>query len=233
MDFLIWLIEWKVIFYCVMCCSWSFRWWELKWYCTKMYWEASSEACTGLWTLLLCIAYWNSKSFVPLSPSQTSLTVECFITDLFLCYLNGDKMQTDCGSLGSVILDRLQTGSTGLCVLDIYIYCIRKLLFLFSRLNHVAAGLVSPSLKSDTSSKEIEEAMKRVREAQSLISAAIEPGNFQLWNPSFMVLVWHNICLLCVECFHSTVAEFITHKCEQINCDTLSVLPLSCRCRVT
>ncbi|XP_027623542.1 serine/arginine-rich splicing factor 11 isoform X2 [Tupaia chinensis] len=43
------------------------------------------------------------------------------------------------------------------------------------RLNHVAAGLVSPSLKSDTSSKEIEEAMKRVREAQSLISAAIEP----------------------------------------------------------
>jgi len=42
-------------------------------------------------------------------------------------------------------------------------------------LNHVAAGLVSPSLKSDTSSKEIEEAMKRVREAQSLISAAIEP----------------------------------------------------------
>ncbi|TKC46826.1 hypothetical protein EI555_002924, partial [Monodon monoceros] len=29
------------------------------------------------------------------------------------------------------------------------------------RLNHVAAGLVSPSLKSDTSSKEIEEAMKR------------------------------------------------------------------------
>uniref|UniRef100_A0A8C0GWK0 Serine and arginine rich splicing factor 11 n=1 Tax=Chelonoidis abingdonii TaxID=106734 RepID=A0A8C0GWK0_CHEAB len=42
------------------------------------------------------------------------------------------------------------------------------------KLNHVAAGLVSPSLKSDTSSKEIEEAMKRVREAQSLISAAIE-----------------------------------------------------------
>ncbi|XP_020650936.1 serine/arginine-rich splicing factor 11 isoform X2 [Pogona vitticeps] len=43
------------------------------------------------------------------------------------------------------------------------------------KLNHVAAGLVSPSLKTDTSSKEIEEAMKRVREAQSLISAAIEP----------------------------------------------------------
>lgn len=48
------------------------------------------------------------------------------------------------------------------------------------RLNHVAAGLVSPSLKSDTSSKEIEEAMKRVREAQSLISAAIEPGKIRL-----------------------------------------------------
>ncbi|XP_063283989.1 serine/arginine-rich splicing factor 11 isoform X2 [Pelobates fuscus] len=42
------------------------------------------------------------------------------------------------------------------------------------KLNHVTAGLVSPSLKSDTS-KDIEEAMKRVREAQSLISAAIEP----------------------------------------------------------
>ena len=50
----------------------------------------------------------------------------------------------------------------------------------YSRLNHVAAGLVSPSLKSDTSSKEIEEAMKRVREAQSLISAAIEPGKTDL-----------------------------------------------------
>ncbi|OXB66605.1 hypothetical protein ASZ78_013864 [Callipepla squamata] len=47
------------------------------------------------------------------------------------------------------------------------------------KLNHVAAGLVSPSLKSDTSSKEIEEAMKRVREAQSLISAAIEPDGHE------------------------------------------------------
>uniref|UniRef100_A0A8C6YLP2 Serine and arginine rich splicing factor 11 n=1 Tax=Nothoprocta perdicaria TaxID=30464 RepID=A0A8C6YLP2_NOTPE len=53
------------------------------------------------------------------------------------------------------------------------------------KLNHVAAGLVSPSLKSDTSSKEIEEAMKRVREAQSLISAAIEPGNWNSQNTSF------------------------------------------------
>ncbi|XP_053324767.1 serine/arginine-rich splicing factor 11 isoform X2 [Spea bombifrons] len=43
------------------------------------------------------------------------------------------------------------------------------------KLNHVTAGLVSPALKSDTSNKDIEEAMKRVREAQSLISAAIEP----------------------------------------------------------
>ena len=49
-------------------------------------------------------------------------------------------------------------------------------------MNHVAAGLVSPSLKADTSSKEIEEAMKRVREAQSLISAAIEPGKMALCN---------------------------------------------------
>ncbi|MBN3318821.1 SRS11 factor, partial [Atractosteus spatula] len=46
------------------------------------------------------------------------------------------------------------------------------------KLNHVAAGLnLNPALKADASSKEIEEAMKRVREAQSLISAAIEPGS--------------------------------------------------------
>ncbi|XP_063795170.1 serine/arginine-rich splicing factor 11 isoform X3 [Pseudophryne corroboree] len=44
-----------------------------------------------------------------------------------------------------------------------------------TKLNHVTAGIVSPSLKSDASNKDIEEAMKRVREAQSLISAAIEP----------------------------------------------------------
>ncbi|XP_068095334.1 serine/arginine-rich splicing factor 11 [Hyperolius riggenbachi] len=43
------------------------------------------------------------------------------------------------------------------------------------KLNHVTAGLVSPGLKADASNKDIEEAMKRVREAQSLISAAIEP----------------------------------------------------------
>ncbi|KAG7514456.1 serine/arginine-rich splicing factor 11 isoform X1 [Solea senegalensis] len=46
------------------------------------------------------------------------------------------------------------------------------------KLNPLAAGLnLNPGLKSDASNKEIEEAMKRVREAQSLISAAIEPGN--------------------------------------------------------
>lgn len=45
------------------------------------------------------------------------------------------------------------------------------------RLNPLAAGLnLSASLKADASSKEIEEAMRRVRETQSLISAAIEPG---------------------------------------------------------
>ncbi|XP_041805559.1 serine/arginine-rich splicing factor 11-like isoform X1 [Chelmon rostratus] len=46
------------------------------------------------------------------------------------------------------------------------------------KLNPLAAGLnLNASLKADASNKEIEEAMKRVREAQSLISAAIEPGN--------------------------------------------------------
>lgn len=46
------------------------------------------------------------------------------------------------------------------------------------RLNPLAAGLnLNPGLKADGANKEIEEAMKRVREAQSLISAAIEPGS--------------------------------------------------------
>ncbi|KAI3374316.1 hypothetical protein L3Q82_006154 [Scortum barcoo] len=45
------------------------------------------------------------------------------------------------------------------------------------KLNPLAAGLnLNAGLKADASNKEIEEAMKRVREAQSLISAAIEPG---------------------------------------------------------
>uniref|UniRef100_A0A8C6SCA0 Serine and arginine rich splicing factor 11 n=1 Tax=Neogobius melanostomus TaxID=47308 RepID=A0A8C6SCA0_9GOBI len=46
------------------------------------------------------------------------------------------------------------------------------------KLNPLAVGLnLSASLKADASNKEIEVAMKRVREAQSLISAAIEPGS--------------------------------------------------------
>ncbi|XP_045908483.1 serine/arginine-rich splicing factor 11-like isoform X1 [Micropterus dolomieu] len=46
------------------------------------------------------------------------------------------------------------------------------------KLNPLAAGLnLNASLKADASNREIEEAMKRVREAQSLISAAIEPGH--------------------------------------------------------
>ncbi|XP_028299955.1 serine/arginine-rich splicing factor 11 isoform X1 [Gouania willdenowi] len=46
------------------------------------------------------------------------------------------------------------------------------------KLNPLAAGLgLNPGMKTDASNKEIEEAMKRVREAQSLISAAIEPGS--------------------------------------------------------
>lgn len=53
------------------------------------------------------------------------------------------------------------------------------------RLNPLAAGLnLNPGLKADASNKEIEEAMKRVREAQSLISAAIEPGSKCSVSPS-------------------------------------------------
>ncbi|XP_017333395.1 serine/arginine-rich splicing factor 11 isoform X2 [Ictalurus punctatus] len=53
-----------------------------------------------------------------------------------------------------------------------------NVLLFYDRLNPLAAGLnLNAGLKTDASNKEIEEAMKRVREAQSLISAAIEPGN--------------------------------------------------------
>ncbi|KAL2097254.1 hypothetical protein ACEWY4_006461 [Coilia grayii] len=47
------------------------------------------------------------------------------------------------------------------------------------KMNPMATGMtMNPAaMKADAASKEIEEAMKRVREAQSLISAAIEPGN--------------------------------------------------------
>ncbi|XP_010883861.1 serine/arginine-rich splicing factor 11-like [Esox lucius] len=50
------------------------------------------------------------------------------------------------------------------------------------KMNHMGVGMnmnltMNAGLKADSSNKEIEEAMKRVREAQSLISAAIEPGN--------------------------------------------------------
>lgn len=41
----------------------------------------------------------------------------------------------------------------------------------------MAAGMMINSGMKNDSNKEIEEAMKRVREAQSLISAAIEPGS--------------------------------------------------------
>ncbi|XP_035490861.2 serine/arginine-rich splicing factor 11 isoform X1 [Scophthalmus maximus] len=46
------------------------------------------------------------------------------------------------------------------------------------KMNPLAAGLnLNSAMKAEAQNKEIEEAMKRVREAQSLISAAIEPGN--------------------------------------------------------
>lgn len=62
------------------------------------------------------------------------------------------------------------------------------------RLNPLAAGLsLNPGMKADASNKEIEEAMKRVREAQSLISAAIEPGSECLVFFSFNWL-WFIFC---------------------------------------
>ena len=47
-----------------------------------------------------------------------------------------------------------------------------------SRLNPMAVNMnMNANMKAEAANKEIEEAMKRVREAQSLISAAIEPGS--------------------------------------------------------
>ncbi|XP_059914137.1 serine/arginine-rich splicing factor 11-like isoform X1 [Gadus macrocephalus] len=46
------------------------------------------------------------------------------------------------------------------------------------KLNPMAVNMnMNATMKADAADKEIEDAMKRVREAQSLISAAIEPGN--------------------------------------------------------
>uniref|UniRef100_A0AAY4A0L1 RRM domain-containing protein n=2 Tax=Denticeps clupeoides TaxID=299321 RepID=A0AAY4A0L1_9TELE len=65
------------------------------------------------------------------------------------------------------------------------------------KMNPMAAGMaLNPVMKADASSKEIEEAMKRVREAQSLISAAIEPGKC-LWTGFFFHIwcVYHGLTL--------------------------------------
>lgn len=58
-------------------------------------------------------------------------------------------------------------------------FCAKSLCLFWHRMNPMAAGMaLNPAaMKADAASKEIEEAMKRVREAQSLISAAIEPGS--------------------------------------------------------
>lgn len=71
------------------------------------------------------------------------------------------------------------------------------------RLNPLAAGLnLSPGLKTDASSKEIEEAMKRVREAQSLISAAIEPGSESSWFYTVVSFKSETFFfLICSQCF--------------------------------
>ncbi|KAH0618510.1 hypothetical protein JD844_017786 [Phrynosoma platyrhinos] len=83
------------------------------------------------------------------------------------------------------------------------------------KLNHVTAGLVSPSLKTDTSSKEIEEAMKRVREAQSLISAAIEPEELDLKNDN-----WENEEME-EEASEAKYASSDKEKDKEINADRL------------
>ena len=57
----------------------------------------------------------------------------------------------------------------------------------------MAVGLnLNQGMKADTSNREIEEAMKRVREAQSLISAAIEPGSecTKFWRMFSLCFGW-------------------------------------------
>ena len=55
----------------------------------------------------------------------------------------------------------------------------------FHRINHSNNAIVKPpELTPQAAAKELEDVMKRVREAQSAIVAAIEPGNTKI-NSSF------------------------------------------------
>lgn len=76
-------------------------------------------------------------------------------------------------------------------------------IYLF-RLNPLAAGInLNAGLKADAANKEIEEAMKRVREAQSLISAAIEPGREYIKVQKILLLgCWLCGIKQCLDCLH-------------------------------
>ncbi|PWA14562.1 hypothetical protein CCH79_00015012 [Gambusia affinis] len=85
------------------------------------------------------------------------------------------------GGLGAPTMDQLAAmGIAGpnMCPQAFSADFLKLMQSIDPKLNPLAAGLnLAPGLKPDSSNKEIEEAMKRVREAQSLISAAIEPGS--------------------------------------------------------
>lgn len=58
------------------------------------------------------------------------------------------------------------------------------------RVNHSNNAIVKPpELTPQAAAKELESVMKRVREAQSTIAAAIEPGTTFCFAPSVKVLV--------------------------------------------
>ena len=53
--------------------------------------------------------------------------------------------------------------------------------YLYCRISHATSAIIKPQQKIDSvGAREIEEAMKKVKEAQSLITAAIDPGNSPL-----------------------------------------------------
>lgn len=56
---------------------------------------------------------------------------------------------------------------------------VKSFMFPSFRINHSNNAIVKPpEMTPQAAAKELEEVMKRVREAQSFISAAIEPGRY-------------------------------------------------------
>lgn len=64
--------------------------------------------------------------------------------------------------------------------------------FMSFRVNHSNNAIVKPpELTPQAAAKELESVMKRVREAQSTIAAAIEPGTPELTTSTYQTVKWH------------------------------------------